>query len=64
MLSANRSITVLVVEDEFWIRAGIADRLRGAGFSVFEAERCRCPKKLDELFHDLRLAESAGSGIG
>ena len=34
----HQLITVLVVEDEFLIRVDIADRLKEAGFSVFEAE--------------------------
>lgn len=51
----NRSITVLVVEDESLIRMDIADRLREAGFSVFEAESADAAIKILETRSDIHL---------
>jgi CheY-like chemotaxis protein len=36
----GRATTVLVVEDEFLVRATVSDELRSAGFMVFEANDC------------------------
>src|SRR4029078_9163670 len=51
----NRSITVLVVEDEPLISMDIADRLRETGFSVFEAESADAAIRILETRSDIHL---------
>jgi len=51
----HRPITVLVVEDEFLIRADIADRLKEAGFSVYDAESADAAIRILETRSDIHL---------
>jgi two-component system, OmpR family, response regulator len=53
---------VLVVEDEFFVRYGIANALREAGYSVVECRSgeeavalCRSKAPIDVLFTDINL---------
>jgi CheY-like chemotaxis protein len=58
----GRIPTVLVVEDEFLVRAAVSDELRSAGFMVFEANDCAealevlaAHPEVDLLFTDIGL---------
>jgi CheY-like chemotaxis protein len=58
----GRVNTVLVVEDEFLVRAAVSDELRSAGFVVLEANDCaealeilRAHPEADLLFTDIGL---------
>lgn len=60
--SAASGLTVLVVEDEWFVRAEIAERLRDAGFDVLEAdsgeravEVAQNGHAVDVVFTDIRL---------
>lgn len=59
-------MTVLIVEDELFLRWNLADHLRGAGYLVAEVdsaqkaiELCRSGTRIDILIADIQL-----SGIG
>jgi two-component system, response regulator PdtaR len=63
-----RAMVILVVEDEWLLREGIADYLQDAGCVVIQAETaeraiaiCRSDAPIDVLFTDIRLD---GSGTG
>jgi two-component system, response regulator PdtaR len=63
-----RAMVILVVEDEWLLREGIADYLQDAGCVVIQAETaeraidiCRSDTPVDILFTDIRLD---GSGTG
>lgn len=51
----DRSVAVLVVEDEYLIRMDIASYLEGAGFIVFEAENSAEAIRCLELHDEIRL---------
>jgi CheY-like chemotaxis protein len=60
-----KAIVVLVVEDEFFVRYGIATTLREAGYSVVECGSgeqavalCRSVAPIDVLFTDINLGGS------
>lgn len=60
--AASGAPVVLVVEDEFFVRADIADQLRSAGFQVLEAESGESALHfasnghgVDIVFTDIRL---------
>ena len=60
-----KAIVVLVVEDEFFVRDGIATTLREAGYSVVECGSgeqavalCRSVAPIDVLFTDINLGGS------
>ena len=60
-----KAIVVLVVEDEFFVRYGIANALREAGYSVVECGSgelavalCRSKAPIDVLFTDINLGGS------
>jgi CheY-like chemotaxis protein len=57
---------VLVVEDEFFVRYEVADRLRDAGYIVVETGSgeeaialCRSDMSIDIVFTDIKLAGAA-----
>jgi CheY-like chemotaxis protein len=59
------ALVVLVVEDEFFLRYGIANAQREAGYSVVECESgeeaialCRSTSRIDALFTDINLGGS------
>jgi CheY-like chemotaxis protein len=60
-----KAIVVLLVEDEFLVRYGIANALREAGYSVVECGSgeqaialCRSKALIDVLFTDINLSGS------
>ena len=60
-----KAIVVLIVEDEFFVRYGIANALREAGYSVVECGSgeqavalCRSVAPIDVLFTDINLGGS------
>ena len=65
--SANgvKALVVLVVEDEFFVRYGIANALREAGYAVVESGSgeeaialCRSNAPIDVMFTDINLGGS------
>jgi CheY-like chemotaxis protein len=61
-----KSLVVLVVEDEFFVRCGVADRLREAGYTVVETASgeeaialCRSNQTIDIVFTDINLTGAA-----
>lgn len=59
------ALVVLVVEDEFFLRYGIASALRATGYSVVECGSgeeavalCRSTARIDVLFTDINLGGS------
>jgi two-component system, response regulator PdtaR len=70
LLTANgfKARIILVVEDEFLVRCGIADYLREAGFTVIETSTgdeaialCKSDTAIDLVFTDINL-DGAASG--
>ena len=68
MSQSNRvpAITILVVEDEYFVRENIASYLRDAGCTVVEAETgehaidiCKSGAPIDAVFTDVQLPGSA-----
>lgn len=67
LLAANAidPVVILVVEDEFFVRADISDCLRGAGYVVVETATgeeaialCKSDSPIDMLLTDINLTES------
>ena len=61
----SAAMTILVVEDEFFVREDIASYLRDAGWVVIEAESghqavamCRPDMPVDVLFTDIQLNDT------
>ena len=55
MLTNETAVTVLVVEDEFLIRADIAGQLRENGFTVFEASHAGAAIQILETHTDIHV---------
>jgi CheY-like chemotaxis protein len=64
--NSAHALVVLVVEDEFFVRYGVADCLRDAGYVVVETESgeeaialCKSDVSIDIVFTDINLAGAA-----
>lgn len=61
-----KALVVLVVEDDFFVRCGVADRLREAGYTVVDTPSgeeaialCKSDMTIDIVFTDINLIGAA-----
>ena len=66
MANGPKALVVLVVEDEFFVRCGVAERLRESGYTVVETASgeeaialCRSDLAIDIVFTDINLTGAA-----